>query len=50
MGEAPRVFLRYGETACTLRGTGACPPGKREGGLLELLTVLAVILKEKLPA
>ena len=27
-------------------GTGVCPPGKREGGLPELLTVLAVIPKE----
>ena len=39
-------FSGRGKPLVLWGGTGVCPPGKREGGLPELLTVLAVILKE----
>ena len=40
-------FSGRGKPLVLWGGTGVCPPGKREGGLPELLTVLAVNLKEK---
>ena len=39
-------FSGRGKPLALWGGTGECPPGKREGGLPELLTVPAAILKE----